>query len=161
MAQSSGIRVMGKVLGYPDCCITSHEKRLARGQAAPSELACRAMKTIPKGCKYHWIPCQKCASQILLGTATFASLLVYKRPLIDLTGKLTLPVVQQHAKDMLTQEEYKLYEAVATEGIGKHFKFSAPSLAQPRNGQQSLKRPARKQSTEPPSAKRKASSGAR
>lgn len=112
---------MGKVLGYPNCCITSHEKRLARGQPAPSELACRAMKKIPKGCKYHWIPCEKCASQILLGTATFASLLVYKRPLIDLTGKLTLPVVEQHAKDVLTQEEYKLYEAVAKEGIGKHF----------------------------------------
>ena len=153
----SGVQVLGKVLGYPICCITSHEKRLSMGQAYPSETACKAMKKIPRNCRYHWIPCDKCASQILLGTATFASLLAYNRPLIDLTGKLSLPVVQQHAREVLTQEEYAMYEKVAEEGHSKVFKFPVPvpgsaaksSSAEPKDRAHAFKKPASKRGREP------------
>ena len=162
----SGVHVLGKVLGYPICCITSHEKRLSVGQVSPSEMARKAMKKIPRGCRYHWIPCDSCASQIIQGAATFASLLVYSRPLVDLTGKLALPVVQQHAMEVLSQEEYAIYEKVAKEGHGKHFKFSIPprgspaksSSAEPGSKAQTFKKPAGKRGRESslpnPAAKR-------
>eukprot|EP00440_Ansanella_granifera_P003125 gb/GFBE01003406.1/.p1 GENE.gb/GFBE01003406.1/~~gb/GFBE01003406.1/.p1 ORF type:complete len:165 (+),score=18.79 gb/GFBE01003406.1/:1-495(+) len=149
----SAVTVLGKVLGYPSCCIIAHEARGAVGKFGPSEDVRAAMRKIPRGCRYHWVPCASCASQILLGTATFRSLLTYDRPLVDLTSKLDHPKVQREAQKVLTAEEYELYDMAASKGIQSLCKASFSFLEQ---GQAPPSLSKRAADSNPPKAIRKA-----
>eukprot|EP00933_Yihiella_yeosuensis_P005512 TRINITY_DN110039_c0_g1_i1.p1 TRINITY_DN110039_c0_g1~~TRINITY_DN110039_c0_g1_i1.p1 ORF type:complete len:161 (+),score=27.97 TRINITY_DN110039_c0_g1_i1:40-522(+) len=119
--------VVGKVLGYPECCVVAHQGRISAGKLASSQLSRDAMAKAPAKCRYHWVPCDACAQKILSGTGSFKSLLTYQRPLIDLSTKLDMPSVQSHAAKVLTAEEYAVYEAVAAHGTGSLHKPTIPS----------------------------------
>merc|ERR1711879_335964 len=100
------LTVVGKVMGYPPCCVRRFANRITDGDLSPPSLARSAMALAPKTCRYHWIPCDACARKIIARKATFASLLTYKRPLTELMGKLGLPAVRAHARALLVEEEF-------------------------------------------------------
>mmetsp|Transcript_69952 Transcript_69952/g.167924 ORF Transcript_69952/g.167924 Transcript_69952/m.167924 type:complete len:155 (+) Transcript_69952:103-567(+) len=106
--------VVGKVLGYPNCCIDAHGARISSNRIASSELAHRAMGTAPAKCRYHWIPCEACSKRIVEGKSTFRSLLTWARPLENLENNLAHPAVQRQAESVLDAEEYALYQSLAS-----------------------------------------------
>lgn len=127
----SAFAVLGKVLGYPECCTMAYEVRCVGKKMAPTELARQAMRKAPQHCRYHWIPCEKCAQLIVRGEVSFESLLTWKRPLIDLTAKLSLPQVREHAEAVLNEEEYAVYEQMKISGIGNSLQAQATETHMP------------------------------
>lgn len=115
---------LGKVLGYPECCVTKHVQRSIDESFSglPDERQRKAMEKAPKGCRYHWIPCMDCATEIIEGRATFESLLTYKRPLVELigTGRIGIPEVRCHAREVLDDHEFAIYEELIKEEVEKH-----------------------------------------